>query len=236
MNNTNAIISNINQGSIPQFTAEEYRLLQEFDVQIPAGTNTLANRVKEFQTTTQDLAKETAWNKVMPWVVAATEIALIAATVLVFMFAGPSGFIPILGLVIFDTATALASKFRGDIIMPPFGAIFYIRHLVKRQSQLEAEQRALSQELPSAIQQAATFWKEHGATLLSKVEDAARTMSVSQSKPAMNESFQQMSDRLAADSRNAQAAHNRQAVLKALARQIQIAQLHVVQIGQQLSS
>jgi len=223
MNSIN-FLRDFNAQVVPNFTPEGYELLQGFDVQIPEGTNTLAGRVKEFNTVTNDLAKETKWNKTMPWIVAAIEISLIAATVLGFVFGGPLGIIPIVALCIFEAITAASSDFRGDIILPPFGAIFYIAHLIGRQSKLEARHQALSQELPDAIHQAANFWQEHGASLLEKVQEAAEHVPVVLPEPVSNESFEQMTVRFEMSRSQAQAAHHRKTVLEELSQQIQIGQ------------
>ncbi len=220
--------SNFYPEAIPQFTTEGYELLQEFGVEIPKGTNTLASRVQEFNDVKENLDKETSRNKVMPWVVAAIEITLIAATVLGFVFGGPLGFIPLGILVIFDLVGAIGSGWRADIgPIPPIGAIFVIFQLVQRQSQLESRHQALSQELPGALQEATVFWQKQGADLLQKVQEAARQVSFLPSEIRADESFEQMAVRLEADRQQAQMAHNRRAAFEAMAQQIQI--------GQQLS-
>lgn len=220
--NSIVFLRNLDAPVVPNFTHKGYQFLQGFDVQIPEGTNTLAGRVKEFNTVTNDLAKETTWNKTMPWIVAAIETSLIAATVLRFVFGGPLGIIPLIALCIFESITAAYADFQADIILPPLGAIFYIAHLIGRQSKLEARHQALSQELPDAIEQAAIFWQEQGACLLEKVQEAAKDVPVELSKDALNESLEQGIARCEKSLSLFQAARDRKTVLNELSQQIQI--------------
>ena len=212
--------------SIPRFEPEGYNLLKGFNPSVPKGTNTLAERVEEFQAVTKDLDKNTTWNKVVPWVVAAVEISLIAATILTFLFAGPFGAIPLVALGIFDIVSACGGEYNGGMIFPPFGGIFYMNSLVSKQHQLEERQKVLSQELPAAIEEAASFWQSQGTKLLEKVE-AAKNIPFSESTPADNESIEQKAARLKEDSKKAKAAHHRQVTLENLATVIKLGQIYL---------
>jgi hypothetical protein len=217
---------NFNPQVIPNFNTEKYKLLQEFSVgiEIPQGTNTLADRITEFNKVTHDLAKETKWNKTMPWVIAAIEVSLIAATVLGFVFGGLAGLIPLIALCVFEAGCATAAGAHADIILPPFGAIFYVIHLINRQSRLENRHKVLNQELPGDIRQAAVFWQKHGTDLLQKVQEAEKQVTISPSEPAADESFKQTEARLKADLQQAQAAQKRRDALEELIQEIQIGQ------------
>lgn len=220
------LLSNINLESIPCFAFQEYKLLQDFGVEIPEGTMSLAGRVKEFHTVTNDLVKETSWNKTMPWIVAATEISLIAAAVLAFVFI-PTPLVLIsvaLSVSVFEAGVSAAAKLEPGPVIPPLGSILYIVHLVTRQSKLEARHSALSQELPDAIREAAAFWQESGAGLLEKVNEATKNVPIFLPEPVKNESFKQMQERFETSRLQARDAYNRQTALENLARQIQIGQ------------
>lgn len=158
----------------------------------------------------------------MPWVIAAVEVALIATMVLLFVFCAPHwGFIPLVGLFVFDFAAGLKANSERDIIILPFGTIDYIYQLRERQSELEAKQQTLERKLPGAIGEATTFWRDHGTDLLKRVQGAANGVTFSPSGPTEKESLEQTADRLKADQQRAQAAKERQNALQNLAQQIQ---------------
>lgn len=118
----------------------------------------LAQTKEKFDAATEVLAKETKWNKRMPWVVVALEITFIAAIVLAFAFGGPCGLIPLLFYLPFDTTLGYLSTQHLDPILgyvgtpgpnfvPLAGAIRYISYLTERQSKLEGRCQNLLEEL-----------------------------------------------------------------------------------------
>lgn len=155
---------NFNLLKIPKFTDQEYQILRTWTNDLtPTETISLADRVAQFKTISDDLARETHWNKRMPWVVGTVEVTLIAATVLVGIFATAWVALPLLLCFFFDLGLLYASTqgiHYGTV--PPVGAVLYIYSLGTRQSELELEHQYLNQMLPGEIQKARLFWKKYG--------------------------------------------------------------------------
>jgi len=198
--------SQVRLEEIPSFYFGDFLLLKELageQFETPNQIESLASRVRELEIVEKSLATNTTWNKTMPWVVGAIEIALIAATVLGFVFGGFLGFIPLCALSIFDTlcASATSSDFRGDLILPPFGALFYILAMIKGQSNLENRQTALS----GAVQEGRAFWQNQGQALLQAVEQRiaeVKAVRVNEPEPGAVENTEQTLARVQARRRN----------------------------------